>query len=132
MGTTRVFVPQQALNAWLADGRVQLNAGRLTTQPEGLCYRVVEALRIVGEVTGGADPHELVGKVKLLAFVQELGADLLGDSMVLDDSAYEVVLGWVAVPDAPPALPPSASPDRLAPRHQSDAEALAQFLARNL
>ena len=57
-----------------------------------------------------------------------LGADLLGDSMVLEDSAYEVVYGWVAVSDAPAR---AATGETSSPGH-SDAEALARFLAQNL
>lgn len=132
MGITRVFFPDEALDAWLAAGTAELAAGYLTTQPEGYRYRVVEAVRVLGEVTGGADGYELVGKVKPLVYVRELGAEVLGDSMVLDDNAYDIVTGWVALPerDKPPRR--GEPLDKRSPAHQAEAEALAQFLARNL
>ncbi len=137
MGETRIFLPQLVLNRWLATGLVELVAGRLTMREEALSYRVVEAVRVVAEVTGAADPNQLIGKIKPLAHVRELGAELLGDSMVLGDNAYDVVFGWVAMPDtfvraAGKQEAVDLELDNLAGRHQSDAQALAQFLARNL
>ena len=133
MGTTRVFLPQRALNAWFVAGNVELSAGRLTIKPEGRSYRVVEAVRVVGEVTGASDPYNLVGKVKPVVHVRELGAELLGDSMVLEDNAYDVVFGWVAMPDAAGHSSRHLEAlDKSGVQRQSDAEALAQFLARNL
>ncbi|HEU5075405.1 MAG TPA: hypothetical protein VFU02_14540 [Polyangiaceae bacterium] len=132
MGTTRVFFPDDALDAWLAAGKAELAAGFLTTQPEGYRYRVVEAVRVLGEVTGGADGHQLVGKVKPLVYVRELGAELLGDSMILDDNAYDIVTGWVAVPEVDKPAQHAEPLDKRSGAHQAEAEALAQFLARNL
>lgn len=132
MGTTRVFFPDEALDAWLASGKAELAAGYLTTKPEGHRYRVVEAVRVLGEVTGGADGHELVGKVKPLVYVRELGAEVLGDSMVLDDNAYDIVTGWVAVPEVDKPVRRAEPLDKSSEAHQAEAEALAQFLARNL
>lgn len=132
MGTTRVFFPDEALDAWLAAGKAELAAGYLTTKPEGHRYRVVEAVRVLGEVTGGADGHELVGKVKPLVYVRELGAEVLGASMVLDDNAYDIVTGWVAVPEVEKPAQRAEPLDKRSAAHQAEAEALAQFLARNL
>lgn len=132
MRATRVFLPQYVLDGWLAAGKAELASGQLTTKPDGRRYRVVESVRVLAEVTGGSDSYGLVGKVKPLLYVRELGAELLGDSMVLDDNAYDVVLGWVAT-SLPANLRTSVeSLDKRAPGHQAEAEALAQFLARNL
>jgi len=132
MGTTRVFFPDEALDAWLASGKAELAGGYLTTKPEGHRYRVVEAVRVLAEVTGGADAYQLVGSVKPLVYVRELGAELLGSSMVLDDNAYDIVTGWVAVPDIDKQAQNAEPLDKRSGAHQAEAEALAQFLARNL
>ena len=129
MGTTRLFFPQQALDRWLKRGTAQLARGRFTTRPERHHYRVFEAVRVLNEVSGGEDKFQLCGKVKPMVYVRELGAELLGDSMVLGDNAYEVVLGWVATPETPSAQEVLDNPGG---RHQADAASLAQFLARNL
>jgi hypothetical protein len=94
----RVFFPQEALDIWTADDRVDLSAEELMLKPDGRKYRVIEAVRILREVTGTADPNELVGKVKSRGYLAELGAELLEGSMIIGDNAYDVVPGFVGAP----------------------------------
>lgn len=94
----RFFFPQAALDEWIVDGRIELTGGELTVVSEQRVYRVVEAVRIVGEVTGSEDVNELVGKVKTVAFLQELGAEILEGSMLIGDNAYDVVPGFTGFP----------------------------------
>jgi hypothetical protein len=58
-------------------------------------------VRVVAEVTGAEDANELVGKVKSLAYLQELGAEILEGSMLIGDNAYDVVPGFTALPAVP-------------------------------
>jgi hypothetical protein len=137
MGKNRVFFPQEALDRWLVEGRVEITGSELTIPNERRRYRLVEAVRVVSVEPGYADPDELVGRVKTVLYLSELGAELLGDSMVLNDSAYRVIAGWLGSPvgtlaehraerqEARVSRPP-------APPHGSDEELLADFLARNL
>jgi hypothetical protein len=137
MGKNRVFFPQEALDRWLAEGRVEIAGSELTIPDERRRFRLVEAVRVLSEEAGYADPDELVGKVKTMLYLTELGAELLGDSMVLGENAYRISAGWLGSPvgtlaehraerlelrvSRPPAPPPG-----------SDEELLASFLARNL
>jgi hypothetical protein len=141
MSKNRVFFPQEALDRWLVDGEVELAQGLLTIKTEKRRYRLVEAARVMAEVSGLPDPHEVIGKVKTVGFLSELGASLLGESMVIADNAYEVVPGWLGSPvgtfaehRAERAASPSAPPPRAsnAPSVSSDEELLASFLVRNL
>lgn len=137
MGKNRVFFPQEALDRWLVEGRVEVTGSELIIVSERRRYRLVEALRILSEEAGHSDPDELVGKVKTVPYLTELGAELLGDSMVLGDNAYRVVAGWLGSPIGTLAehqaerqeLRVSRPP---APAAGSDEELLAAFLARNL
>lgn len=95
MGPNRVFFPQDSLDHWISESRVDLVANELVIKAENRRYRVVEAVRILTEVTGTFDLHELVGKVKSLSFLSELGAEILGTSMVLGENAYEVMPGFM-------------------------------------
>ena len=95
MSKNRVFFPQEAVQAWLEQGRVQLVGDELTTTPEGRHLRVESALRFLAEVAAGADPHELVGKVKTLEQVQALGGEHCADSVIMGDCAYQVVEGFL-------------------------------------
>jgi hypothetical protein len=98
MGTNRVFFPQQAVDRWLSDGRAELRERELRLTESGRRYRLIEAVRIVKEVTGLEDAHEIVGRVKSENFMRELGAELLGTSMVVGENAYEVVPGFIGSP----------------------------------
>jgi hypothetical protein len=137
MGKNRVFFPQDALDRWLVDGRVEISGSELTIPNERRRYRMVEAVRVLSVEPGYSDPDELIGKVKTVPYLTELGAELLGDSMVLSDNAYRVAAGWLASPVGSleqhraerQELRVSRPP---APAHGSDEELLAAFLARNL
>lgn len=94
----RIFFPQEALDEAIVDGRIELSGGELTIVSEKRVYRVAEAVRVLSEVTGSEDANELVGKVKSVAFLQELGAELLETSMLIGDNAYDVVPGFSGFP----------------------------------
>lgn len=137
MSKNRVFFPQEALDRWLGNGEVELSQGLLTIKTERRRFRLVEAVRVLAEVSGLPDPHEVMGKVKTVGFLSELGASLLGESMVIADNAYEVVPGWLGSPigtfaehraEHAAAPVPRAS----VPAAGSDEELLASFLIRNL
>jgi hypothetical protein len=94
----RVFFPQAALDVWLSDGTVDLSGNELTIVAEGRRYRLVEAVRIVKEVTGDADDNALVGRVKSKASLEEKKAELMESSLLLGENAYDVVPGWLGEP----------------------------------
>ncbi len=94
----RVFFPQAALDEWLADDRVDLKHDELTIKSEGRRYRIIEAVRVLREVSGSTDVNEILGKVKSRAFLTELGAEMLESSMILGENAYDVVPGFVGAP----------------------------------
>lgn len=139
MGKNRVFFPQEALDRWLRAGQVDLAGAELTIRSRRRRYRLVEGARVLAEVSGLGDPHELVGRVKTVAFLTELGAELLGESMVIGDNAYDVVPGWLGSPigsftEHRAELAELRSSERpLADRAPgSDEELLADFFIRNL
>ena len=141
MGNNRVFFPQAALDQWISDGKVDLAGDELTIKPEARRYRILEAARILREVTGLQDVNELVGKVKTRQYLSGLGADLLENSMVLGDNAYDVIPGFVGAPVgtfeehmADPARVDGqgGSPERGAVAPASDEDLLAKFLLGNL
>lgn len=139
MNKNRVFFPQEALDRWLESGEVELSQGLLTIKTERRRYRLVEAARVLAEVSGLPDPHEVMGKVKTVGFLSELGASLLGQSMVIADNAYEIVPGWLGSPvgtfaehRAEQSAAPNAQASRNAAAPGSDEELLASFLVRNL
>jgi hypothetical protein len=98
----RVFFPQGALDQWLVDETVDLTEGELTILGAGLGvgrrYKVVDAVRIVREVSGTGDAQGLVGRAKARGHLEQLGAELVETSMLVGDAAYDVEPGWLGLP----------------------------------
>jgi hypothetical protein len=121
----RVFFPQTALDDWVGDNRVDIKGEDLLLKSEGRRYRIIEAVRVMREVTGADDPHELLGRVKTRAFLTELGAEMLESSMILGDNAYDVIQGFVGAPIGSFEDHKKTAPHDVA----SDEELLHAFLA---
>lgn len=94
----RVFFPQESLDQWGVEGKIELTSSELVILAEGRRYAITEGVRVVVEVTGAADPHGIIGKVRSRASLEEMGAEILENSMILGDNAYDVVPGWFGLP----------------------------------
>lgn len=130
----RVFFPQTALDQWIAEDRIDLRNDELTIKSENRKYRIIEAVRILSEVTGQPDVNELVGKVKSRAFLTELGAELLEGSVILGDNAYDAVPGFVGAPVGSFADHRKHTPQAATVKRPitNDEDLLAELLARKL
>jgi hypothetical protein len=95
---TRIFFPQPLLDVLMDAGKIDVQGEEIVLAGSGRRYRVVEGARVLSELTDGVDPHDLCGRVKSRLFLQELGAELLGDSMIVADKAYQILMGFVGVP----------------------------------
>lgn len=80
------------------EGKIDLTGTELVVLAEGRRYAIEESVRVVAEVTGANDPHKLVGKVRPKSGLDEMGAEILENSMILGDNAYDVVPGWAGTP----------------------------------
>ena len=98
MAPNRAFFPQRALDTWLAEAKIDFTGRDLVLRAAQRRYQVVEAARVIQEVSGQEDIYDLVGRVKSVIFLTELGAEILESSMLLGDNAYEVVPGFMGVP----------------------------------
>jgi len=96
---TKVFFPQAALDMWVVDGTIDLTGSHLVVVASGRKFDVVEAVRVMAEVTGTPDPFELVGRVRAKDTLVGLGAEIVESSMIVGDNAYDVIPGWLGVPD---------------------------------
>lgn len=98
MGVTTLFLPQLKIDLWTAGGVVEFDGTSLAIEGEDPSIDLEPAVRFVQEVGGGEDPGELVGKIKKITEIEEMGAEHFRDSVILDDTAYEVVEGYIATP----------------------------------
>jgi hypothetical protein len=130
----RVFFPQEALDQWIVDAQVDLHGDELTVLAAGRRFKLAEAVRVLREVSDTADPHELVGRVKARAHLDQLGAEIVETSMLLGDVAYDVEPGWIGIPVGTFAehlgSQSGAAPDARAP--QSDEDLLTRLVETKL
>ena len=134
MRPNRVFFPQEALDHWMDEERVSLDGETMSLAPEGQRFRLEEAVRFVSEVGGGGDRLDLLGKVKSIKQLEEIGGELCAGSVLVDDEAYEVIEGFLAELLSEQA--PIVSGDSMAsatraavgePSGENDVDALTQF-----
>ena len=115
----KLFLPQAQLEEWALEDKADVKDGVLAVSGEEGVYAVTPAVHIVQLVTG-EDANGLVSKVKTEDQLKTLGAEQMADSVLLGDTAYEVVPGYVAdvpLPTAeahPPGDQPSSETDLLA------------------
>jgi hypothetical protein len=96
MGRNRIFVPQDVLDAWVADQRATISGSEL--QVADGTFEIAPAVLFMADVSDTGDPHGLLGRVKEKAQLDALGAENYMGSVVLGDSAYEVKDGFVGIP----------------------------------
>lgn len=95
MAAPQLFLPQEAVDTWLADGAIQIDGNDLRMPSAALILRLQSALLFTEEVAEGNDGHDLVGKVKTLEAVTAMDGEHFADSVVLGDHAYQVVEGFL-------------------------------------
>jgi hypothetical protein len=139
--SARIFLSQDAVERWAAEGRVELTADAITPSAGPLAGRrfpsepALHVLRVAG---GGGDEAGLAGRVKRVAELRAMGAELVGASILAGETAYDAEPGFLVTLDAESArlvAPRRAGerpPEGEAPEGQSDAEALARFLLNTL
>ena len=98
MPRNRLFVPQVMLDAWLTEERIEVDGDVMVIQPEGQRFVLTTAVLFKEEVTGTPDPHGLIGKVKDVEQLAAIGAEHYADSVILGESAYQVVEGFAGMP----------------------------------
>lgn len=92
----KLFIPQTVLYRWVDTGKVTFDNSILTLLAEKKAYSVTPAVRIM-KLVAGDDTAALLGKVRTLSKLQELGAEHMSDSVILGDTAYEVQEGFIGV-----------------------------------
>ncbi len=140
MAVSRLFWSQELLDQWIMDEKILLDGERLTLIKENQNYRVRQAAYFVSDVGDGEDVHQLIGRVKDLEEISQMGAEHYLDSVIIEDSAYQVITGFMGE-----QTPMAEDLSQTAPRSISDAlsgqsgegdaddqELLAKFLIENL
>ncbi len=95
---TRFFVPQQWADKALAADSIQIQGLMLTIPADGKKYQLTEAIRVMEVEGGDPDAAGVLGKVLTREEVDSRGGELVGESLILADTAYKVRSGFLAEP----------------------------------
>lgn len=126
-----LFVSQAMLDAWSEQGCVDLEGEMVVFRgPRGPRLALDPAVRFLSLAGGDGDPHALVGKVKRVAKLRELGAECLGDAVVLGEVAYAVQPGFLA--ESTGSGPGGGPQAGRAPAGAEDVKDLAELLLEKL
>lgn len=92
-----MFIAQTTLESWVDSGRVDVGKDTVRLNNVGRTYRLEPAVRFLASVEGAAP--ELVGKVLTEKRIGELGGELMGDSVLFGDNAFQVEAGYIGTLD---------------------------------
>jgi hypothetical protein len=151
-----MFVPQNVLDKWSEQGRIQVEGNVLTILGENKNFALTSAVRFM-KMEAGEDTAKLLQKVKTTDALKQMGAEHYLESVILGECAYQVQQGFLAdanalrrvavasqapaaktAPAAAPKPAPGANPAPPAQAGQKPAaeekepDLLAQFLLDNL
>ena len=104
----RLFISQGRLDAWSAEDRVRIQDDIMTLSGDGRAFRLRPAIRFL-KVSGGGgeaqDPNQLIGRVKLLDDLVQIGGEQFLESVIVGEVAYDVQTGFLGEPVAAPVGP---------------------------
>ena len=93
----RLFVSQTQMDKWTQEGKVRLDDDVMTLPAMSRSFKLTSAVSFTA-IVGGDDKKRLLGKVKTDAQLQQLGAEHYGNSVILGETGYECVEGFVGTP----------------------------------
>ena len=138
-----LFVPQDMLDKWADQGRVELKGHVLTLLREKKSFQLTSAVRFL-KLEAGEDVARLLNKVKTLDALKQMRAEQYMNSVILGEAAYKVQQGFLAEANAlrravgvKPVARQKAASGKGAAKERQGADAgeqdlLAQFLLENL
>ena len=98
---SRLFISVERLDNWTEEGRAALEGDRMTLTELGRSFVMKPAVAFQGVSGSESDPHDLIGRVKSKDALEEMGAEQFGNSVILNDTAYDVIDGFIGEPLAP-------------------------------
>jgi hypothetical protein len=93
----RLFITQDTMDRWTAEGKVRLEDDVMTLPALGRSFRLKSAIHLTTLIEG-SDTHQLLGRVKTDEQLFDLGAEHYGRSVLVGEVGYDGVEGFIGVP----------------------------------
>lgn len=91
----RMFIAQSTLEAWIDAGHAEVHDEILVLERLNRAYHLEPAARFLSKVSGGGS-HGIVGRVLSQREIGALGGEMLGESVLMGETAYQVRSGFIA------------------------------------
>lgn len=91
----RLFISQDRIDRLAADDRVVIEGEHMDLPALKASFRIRPAVYFRRVVTDEGDPHDLLGRVKTDEQLREIGAELVANSVLFGDTAYECDNGFI-------------------------------------
>src|SRR4051794_4974975 len=99
--TVKLFLPQSTLEEWAGAEKADLKDGKLVLNDgKAVSYPVMPAVHFK-TLASGNDEKKLVSKVKSHEQLKAIGAEHFADSVLVGETAYTVIEGYIADVPAP-------------------------------
>lgn len=123
----KLFLPQAILEDWATNDKADLSDGQLVVREGPSTHPVAPAVHF-HKLVSGEDTHGLLGRVKTVTQLADLGAEHMADSCIIGDTAYEVAEGYVT--EVVAAAAPKGEPKKKS--GSPEADLLAAFILDKL
>lgn len=93
-----MFISQATLESWLDSGSVSMDSQVVTLTRLGRAYQLESAVRVLTVLSAEGEEalaDSLVGKILEERKILELGGEMMGESMLFGDTAFEVEPGFI-------------------------------------
>lgn len=92
----KIFIPQEKLETWVQEGKITISDNVITTlSGKELSYKLIPAFKFLKLTSGDSDSERLLGTVKTKEDIKHLRPDIFMDSIIIDNNAYEVEMGYI-------------------------------------
>src|SRR4030042_5640237 len=92
----KICIPQEKLEAWVQEGKITISDNVITTVTGNkLSYNLIPAFKFLKLTSGDSDSEKLIGTVKTKDNIKHLKPDIFMDSIIIDNNAYEVEMGYI-------------------------------------
>ena len=98
---SRLFISVERLDNWTEEGRATLENDRMILTELGRSFTMKPAVAFQSVQGSDSDPNDLLGRVKSKSALEEMGAECFGNSVIYNETAYEVIDGFIGEPITP-------------------------------
>ncbi|MCC6333238.1 MAG: hypothetical protein IT380_04510 [Myxococcales bacterium] len=125
----KLFLPQTTLEEWATSDKADLVDGKLVVREGASSHPVTPAVHF-SRLVSGEDKNALVGRVKTILQLADLGAEHMADSCIVGETAYEVAEGYLTEVTA--GAPAAKGGDGKKKSGSPEADLLAAFILDKL